>query len=768
MNSLAVALVAPIIIALLVIVFGNVFLKKHKWLLSIVPGAMFFFFLIKIEEVRTSGSITDTYTWYESLGVNIHLRLDSFSLIMCLLITGIGFFIFNYGAGYLKDHHHIDRFFTLILVFMSSMLGIVLSDHLILLFIFWELTTITSYLLVGYNHSSGDARKSAQQALLVTGIGGLILLSGVLVLGFSCGTFIISDLHLELIRSVEPGLVSASAVLILIGCFTKSAQFPFHFWLPNAMAAPTPVSAYLHSATMVKAGIYLIYRMSGTFAECTTWSTLLLIVGAFTMLFAAVSGLFYKDLKKILAYSTVSVLGMLTFLAGIGTELSIISGLMVLVGHALYKAVLFMVAGSIDHETGTRDILKLRGLKKLMPWTFVGAALAALSQAGVPPFLGFIGKEYFYKSSLYSNYAIPLTAIAVITSIILVVLAFTAGIHSFTGKFEDNYDKNVHEAPLTMLLGPVFLGVASLILGCFPGWLYELFFAQAAEQLGFPYTKGVHLWEGINTALILSVITVFIGSLLYINRHKVWQVADGLIEKRGFRFDKLFAYFLNLFIQFSKWQTRTIQNGSLKSYMVISISGFLLLLSVTFFSLEGIPYSIDFSDVTFAQLILVMVMGIAALMAAFSSSLISSIIALGLIGFGMPLLYMMYGAPDLAITQILVETLTAVMFMAVIYKLPNFRALTTTYKFIADFLFASLSGIVVTLLIMKAHALQLSQPVSEKMADISYIEAKGRNIVNVILVDFRALDTLGEITVLLIAVIGGAVLVKKMKRSEVS
>ena len=768
MNLLTVAVLIPVIFSFLLMLFGNKLLKKHKWLLSVIPGGMFCFFLSKLGEVKNAGNIIETFTWYESLGVNLHLRLDSFSLIMCLLITGIGFFIFNYGAGYLKGHQHIDRFFILILIFMASMLGIVLSDNLILLFIFWELTTITSYLLVGYNHSSEDARKSAQQALLVTGIGGLILLAGILVLGFSGGTFIISELTPEIMKNIDSGLISASVVLILIGCFTKSAQFPFHFWLPNAMAAPTPVSAYLHSATMVKAGVYLIYRLSGAFAVSELWSILLLVVGAFTMLFAAISGLFYKDLKKILAYSTISVLGMLTFLAGIGTELSILSGIMVLVGHALYKAVLFMVAGSIDHETGTRDILKLRGLKKLMPWTFAGASLAALSQAGIPPFLGFIGKEYFYKSSIYSNFAIPLTVIAVTTSIILVVLAFTAGFHSFTGKFEGKYEKHVHEAPLSMLLGPLFLGALSLILGCFPGWLNKHLFTQAADQLGFAYSKGVYLWEGINTALILSIITVIVGSLLYINRKIIWQGADNLIEKRGFRFDKLFSYFLNLFIKFSKWQTRTIQNGSLKSYMVISISGFLLLLSVTFFSLEGIPYSIDFSDVSVAQYILVFVMAVAALLAAFSSSLISAIIALGLIGFGMPLLYMMYGAPDLAITQILVETLTAVMFMAVIYKLPSFKTLTTTYKFVADFFFASLSGIVVTLLILKAHALQLSEPVSEKMAEISYVEAKGRNIVNVILVDFRALDTLGEITVLLIAVIGGAVLVKKVTRSKAS
>jgi multicomponent Na+:H+ antiporter subunit A len=763
MKPLLATIVIPILLTIAIPFCAN-FLKKYSWILSIIPALLFVLFASLSRDVRTEGRILEEYSWYSSLGVNISLNLDAFSLIMCLLITGVGTCIFLYASGYLKDHEHINRFYILILLFMAAMLGIVLSDNLIMVFIFWELTTITSYLLVGFNHSLEGARKSAQQALLVTGIGGLILFAGILILGFSCGTFTISEMTSQVISRVSSSTLNTAAVLILIGCFTKSAQFPFHFWLPNAMAAPAPVSAYLHSATMVKAGVYLIYRMSSVFALSAVWSTTLMIVGGFTMIFAAVAGLFYKDLKKILAYSTVSVLGMLTLLAGIGTELSIITGIAVLVGHALYKAVLFMVAGSIDHETGTRDVLKLGGLRKLMPWTFCAALLAALSQAGVPPFLGFIGKEYFYKSGLYSESSLLIVTISVTASIILVVLAFTAGIHSFTGKFQkNNYSQKVHEAPLSMLAGPVTLGVLGLLIGCCPSWFYDLYFSQAASQLGFQYTKGLHLWEGLNTAFILSVITVITGTLIYFKRDIVWSRADRLIEKRRFRFDKVFAGCLTAFVKFSKWQTRIIQNGSLKSYMVLSISGFLLLISITFFSLEDIPYAIEFSDVTVAQFILVFVMGVSALLAAFSSSLIFSIVALGLIGFGMPLIYMMYGAPDLAITQILVETLTAVMFMAVIYKLPSFSMLTSKAKMTADFIFASFAGAIVTLLIFKAHALQLSSPVSERMAEISYTEAKGKNIVNVILVDFRALDTLGEISVLLIAVIGGAVLVTKTK-----
>ena len=765
MYSLAVTVFLPLAFACLV-PFASKVLKNRYWLLALLPASLFTYLLSLVSQVQNA-ELVQTYSWFPSLGVDLKFVLDGFSLLMSLLITGIGTFILLYAAGYLGKDKYVGRFYVLILIFMTSMLGIVLSGNLLLTFVFWEMTTISSYLLVGYKFESESARKSALQALLVTGIGGLVLLAGILILGLQYGSFDIAALKASFLEKGSNVTAKTAIVLILIGCFTKSAQFPFHFWLPNAMAAPTPVSAYLHSATMVKAGVYLIYRFSDIFNGVAVWNVSLTLIGASTMLLAAIFGLFYHDLKKILAYSTISVLGMLVLLAGIGTYLSITAGILVLTGHALYKAVLFMVAGSIDHEAGTRDVMRLRGLKKLMPMTFAGAVLAALSQSGFPPFFGFIGKEYFYKSSLASELSYLITTVVVISSIIVVFLAFAAGLHSFTGQKSEEF-KDCHEAPPTMLAGPLVLGTVGLVLGIFPSIISGSLVLPASRALGFVYPKEITLWHGFNTAFFLSLVTIAAGISLYLFRSRVWSFTSRLITYSNFRLDDSFSSSIESFLKFTKWVTGVIQNGSLRSYLLMSVSGFLILVSFTFFSLEETPYVFEFDNMMFSEVMLALIIAGAAFLAAFSDSLISALVSLGIIGFGMTVIFIMFGAPDLAITQVLVETLTVVMFMAVIYKLPAFKQYEEKTKKIFNLIFSFLCGLFVTLLILKSHALQLSHPVSEKMGEISYLEAKGKNIVNVILVDFRALDTLGEITVLLIALIGGAILLKRSGREQKS
>lgn len=739
--------------------------KRFYWLTAVFPGTLFLFFLSKITSVTKKNVITENSIWYESLGVNLQFRLDGLSLLFCLLITGIGTLIFIYAHGYLGKHSLIDRFYTLISIFMTAMLGLVLADNLLLMFVFWEITTITSYLLVGFNHDSETARKSALQALIVTGIGGLIMLAGFLVLGSVTGTFTISELHFHE-NFIDSKKATVIALLVIGGCFTKSAQFPFHFWLPNAMAAPTPVSAYLHSATMVKAGIYLMYRLNSLFDGNAMWHNSLIFAGAITMVFAAGSGLFYRDLKKILAYSTLSVLGMLTMLAGIGTDLSIKAGLGLLIAHAFYKATLFMIAGSIDHETGTRDTVILSGLRKVMPWTFGAALLAGLSQAGIPPFFGFVGKEYLLKSNLYSELPVVLSSLTVLSGGLIALLAFTVCIHPFFGELKKTPSHHVHEAPPTMLIGPLILSVCGLVFGLLPFLPDTHIIEKAAFHSGSNYSKPFKLWEGFNAALLLSAISILIAVTGYKFRVKVWQFADRMATKSDFRFDNLFSISLNAFIKFCKWQTKIVQNGSLKTYMVISITGFLIILSITLFNLENIPYQFNLESVGPAEILLFTILICAAILAIFSSSLMSSLVALGIIGFGLAVIYTMFGAPDLAITQIMVETLTAVMFMAVIYKLPplkKYGSKRTTYM---DLIFSLVCGLIVTLLILKAQGLKISSPVSETMVNLSYTEAKGKNVVNVILVDFRALDTLGEITVLLTAAIGAGILLRKSRRKK--
>ena len=744
-------------------------LRGRAWLSCLLPLGLFGYFLTKITVISSGDSLSESLSWYASLGINLDFKLDGLSLIFSLMITGVGSLIFIYADGYLGQHKYLSRFYFLLSVFMSAMLGLVLADNLLLLFVFWEITTISSYLLVGFNHENDSSRKSALQALLITGIGGLAMLAGFLILGLELGTFSISEI-MALDLALDSQLMLVAVALILLGCFTKSGQFPFHFWLPNAMAAPTPVSAYLHSATMVKAGIYLMYRFNMSFLESPIWSPALLIAGGVTMLFSAFTGLWYKDLKKILAYSTLSVLGMLTFLAGLGTSLSVTAGLALLLAHAMYKATLFMLAGCIDHETGTRDISLLSGLRKYMPVSFVVAVLVGLSQAGVIPFFGFVAKEYLIKSVLYSDYPILFTSLVVVTGALIALLACFVALKPFFGEDTSlSYPKKeVHEAPKTMLIGPIILAFLSFFIGCFPFILDDHLISQATKSMAFETSHSLNLWEGFNLAFTLSLLSLTIATVTYVFRNKVWGLVDSFSVKSSLRFDLSFAKGLVAFSQFCKWQTRVIQNGSLKSYMMLSISGFLILICFMFFRTENIRYEIDVSELKLPQVLLFITLVLASLLTAFSKSLMASLISMGFLGFGMAVIYTIYGAPDLAITQVMVESLTAVMFMAVIYKLPSLKVYNSAGRKTFDFFFSLCCGVMVTLLVLKAQSLQLSNSVSQKMADLSYIEAKGRNVVNVILVDFRALDTLGEITVLATAAIGAAILLRKNKKEKES
>ena len=739
--------------------------NKRRALFALVPATSFYLIFSKAQEIASGTSLSEDYTWIPRFGINLNFRLDGLSFLMALLITGIGTLILIYAAGYLKDYKANTRFYTIIQIFMAAMLGLVLSDNLISMFIFWELTTVSSFLLVGFNHENPDARKKALQALIVTAGGGLAMLAGLLLLGNIAGTYQVSELiqHSELIKNHK--LYEAVVILICLGAFTKSAQFPFHFWLPNAMAAPTPVSAYLHSATMVKAGVFLLARLTPVLGGTDFWMYLLVCVGGFTMLLAATLGLIYRDLKKILAYSTLSVLGIITLLIGMGTEFSFKAAIMMLFAHALYKATLFMVAGSIDHEAGTRDITKLRGLRKVMPWTFAAAALAALSQAGFPPFTGFLAKEYFYGSALDHSMKALLISSAFISSIFLFVLAFKIGFQPFLGK--ENKELHAHEAPPSMLLGPITLGLLSLLFGLFPGPIakYILSPALASFTTSFHPVK-LKLWHGVNTALILSLITLTVGFILYNIRKKIRRNATNVDDKINIQFDKSFANGLESFIKFAKWSTKLIQSGSLRSYMIITISAFAGLLLYILLYVGGMPEFYKFTHIKPITSAFLLALAIVTIVACTTLSRMTALLSLGVIGFGITLIYMMYGAPDLAFTQILVETLTVVMFMVVIHKLPRFKDFSTRRKKITDAIFASLVGMTVTFLVIKAQNLSSNNPVSNIYAEKSYLEAHGRNVVNVILVDFRAFDTFGEIVVLSIAGLGVSLLMRNNKTEK--
>ena len=689
--------------------------------------------------------------WVPAIDLTFALQLNGWGLLLALLVTGIGTLILTYATGYMGGHPQAARLYCYLYAFMFAMAGLSMADHLLLFFVFWELTSITSYLLIGFNHGDPGARKSALQALLVTGLGGMALLAGFILLANAGGTWLISELATKGPEIISSPLYPAILALVLTGAFTKSAQFPFYFWLPNAMAAPTPVSAYLHSATMVKAGVFLMGLMLPVLGGTQAWTLTLTIAGGITLFIGGLFGMRQTDLKKILAGTTLAVLGMLTLLLGIGTEKSVLAAVLVLLGHALYKATLFLVAGSIDHETGTRDTRILGGLRKTMPYTAAAAALAAFSKMGLPPLYGFLGKEYAYKSSLSSSSDIALTATLLVGSAILLALAIRTGILPFWKKAETKFPKHPHEAPPSMLIGPLILAFMGLLAGIFPFLFSPLVSKACSAIVGYPIDPEVKLWAGFNLPLLLSGITLVIGLIIFRFRSQIAAVQKKFTPPGAeAAYDAIFKGTL----AFAHWQTRLLQSGYLRNYLIIIIiaSGALILAKLARFG--------GFSDVTIVNsltpigIVIVALMVAATILAVVAKSRLTALIALGTVGYGVALIFSIFSAPDLAITQILVETLTVVLFAWVVHKLPEYRSLSSRRSKLFDATLASLSGIVVTILVLKSKSVTLGPRMSDTLTEMSYPLAHGANVVNVILVDFRALDTWGEICVLAIASIG--------------
>ncbi|MFO7653652.1 MAG: putative monovalent cation/H+ antiporter subunit A [Candidatus Krumholzibacteriia bacterium] len=736
------------------------------WLLAAAPFAVFGWLVAHVPAIDLREVFLEDVAWAPQLGVDLALRLDGLSLLMGLLITGVGGFIVIYAGGYLHGHPQLGRFYLFLLAFLASMLGVVLADDVILLFVFWELTSITSYLLIGFNHEEQLSRWNALQALLVTGLGGMALLAGLILLAAAAGTTRLGEI-LAGGSVADHALYPAIFVLIALGCFTKSAQVPFHFWLPNAMVAPTPVSAFLHSATMVKAGIYLLARLLPVLGGTVAWTATLAVVGALTMLLGAALALFQTDLKRLLAYTTLSVLGLLTMLLGVGSDLAVKSALMFLLGHALYKATLFMTAGSVDHETGTRDVTMLRGLRRAMPWTAGAAALAALSKAGFPPLLGFLGKESIYETGLrLDDFGSTLIAVSMAANMLLLALAFKAGLHPFWGHpREARLPRAPHEAPPSMWVGPLVLAVAGLLFGLAPKLVARpLIQPAAAAVTGGWFDLKLALWHGINVPLMLSLITVIGGLAIYAVRERLWAHAGTVAGWTRFGTEAGYERIYDGVMAFARWQTRLLQSGYLHRYIRVVLGAVLSLLAWKLVRFGGLPAQVDVSDLRLPVALLVVVMAAATLVAATARSRLQALVALGLVGYGMALLYVYFGAPDLAITQLLVETLTVVLFAAVALRLPDFGSYSSRRAVLRDAVFAVGAGLLVAALVVKSVHVELAPTISGTLVDWSYPLGKGRNVVNVILVDFRALDTLGEITVLTIAALGVTALLAGLRR----
>ncbi len=755
--------------------------------LALLPLGLFIFFLSHLPDVAAGEVFRhEALTWSAVLDVTVSFYLDGLSLLFALLITGIGTIIVAYAGTYLEDHPDRGRFYVALLSFMASMLGVVLADNLITLFVFWELTSLTSYILIGFDHEKAESRNSALQALLVTALGGLALLAGFVMLGLIGGSFELTELLNEREAITGHGLYVPMLVLVLLGAFTKSAQFPFHFWLPNAMAAPTPVSAYLHSSTMVKAGVYLLARLSPAVGGTEVWLWTLVIVGGVTMVIGAYLAIQQVYLKRILAYSTISALGVLVFLTGMASAEAETAARYAgtafgafLLGHALYKATLFLVAGTITHETDEKDVTKLGGLARAMPMTAFAAALAGLSMAGVPPFFGFIGKELLLEAALQqAAWAWLLTAAAVVTGTLFIIVAGLIAWRPFYGEVRQT-PKHPHEAPAIMWVGPALLATLSLLIGILPGYFgtpltmpatASVLFAggDEAARTGLLEEHRLALWHGINLALLLSVGILVLGVGLFAAHQHVmaalrpvqWTLRIGPAKWYDIAFKSV--------IGFAGLQTRVLQSGFLRVYLAITILTMVGLVGYGIFRLDDLPVSLELpAENLWAyayQNLYVLVTAVMILLGTFgavhSRSRLAAIASLGVVGFGVALIYVFYGAPDLAMTQFLIETLTVILFVLVFYHLPAFPTVSGKLSRGRDVLIALSAGTVMTTLVLIATSVQVQERISDYFVEQAVPLGEGRNVVNVILVDFRSVDTLGEIVVLAIAGVGVLALLK--------
>lgn len=738
------------------------------WAIALLPAGLALYLLSLLGQIANGEAITTSIPWVPSLGINLSFYVDGLSLIFALLITVIGALVIIYAGAYLAGNRLLGRFYTLVLMFMGSMLGLVLADNLITMFVFWELTGLTSYLLIGLDHERKEARDAALQALLVTGAGGLSLLIGLLLLAYAGGSLELSTLLSQGAAIRGHAFYFPILLLILIGASTKSAQVPFHFWLPNAMEAPTPVSAYLHSATMVKAGVYLLARLSPILGSTDAWNYLVTLIGLATMLLGAILALMQTDLKRILAYSTVSTLGALVLLIGLDTVLSVKAAMVFLLVHALYKGALFLIAGALDHETGTRDVGQLGGLAKAMPITAFAAALAALSMAGLPPMLGFINKELFYEAKLQAPRAAGLiTSLGVLANMLLVAVAAIVGIRPFFGR-KKTTPKKPHEAPLAMWLGPILLGVAGLINGLLPDLVPNTLISAAVSAVRAESTVvELALWHGLNPVFALSVLTVVVGLGLYAalgTLRSAWHFPSMDLAFRAIaRWGPQRWYDLSLkaLNALARSQTRFLQSGYLRFYLMVIILTTTTLGVYTLLRNSNLIWPTLWpSDIWFFEWVVGLIILAAALMAVLSRSRLAAVAALGVVGYGVALIYTLFSAPDLAMTQFAIETLTVILFVLVLYRLPTFSRLASRPARIRDALVALAAGGFMTSLVLLATSLPFQSRLAPYFTEHCQSLAKGRNIVNVILVDFRALDTLGEISVLAVAAIGVYALLK--------
>jgi len=752
------AILAPFLAAAIAPILTRYLKHNAAWLLALVPAWIFWHFTGFIAPVSEGQSFIAARSWAPIYRVDFSFYIDGLATVFALLISGIGTFIILYAGGYMKGHAQQGRFFSFLFLFMGAMLGLVLGNNLFTLFIFWELTSITSFLLIGFNHLKAKSRRAAIQALVVTGGGGLILLAGFVMIISVTGEVSMSELlkSPDVIRN--SGYFVPIFFLILGGAFTKSAQFPFHFWLPNAMEAPTPVSAFLHSATMVKAGVYLLMRMHPMLGGTDLWMTVLPVFGGATLLVGTILAVRQTDLKLMLAYTTVASLGLLVMLIGTSYERALEGAVLYLIAHSLFKGALFMVAGTVDHEAGTRDVTKLGGLRGVMPLTFLFACLAALSMSGLPPFIGFIAKEVlYYGTSGAPSAAALLTVTAVVGNALMLVIAAAVALKPFLGPKVET-PKAAHEGPAMLWAGPAFLSITGLVLAFTTHWTgAQLIGPMLSSLTGTPTEVELHLVPPYfigNVALMLSIATVALGVVLFWQLDRLRALVAGILAGPLMNWgpDKGFDQVIAAIVSFAAVATRFLQNGKMQTYMALTFVVTAIAVLLPGYLSNGWPAMPKMPHYHFYEwgIFLIAIMGLGAVLIA--KTRLTAIVSLGIQGFAVAIIFMLFGAPDLAFTQLMVETLSVVILALVMTRLKlTPRDHRSGGAALVTGVIAVAVGLGLALTIIAITQQPFDRTLSDFFTEYSRSIAHGRNIVNVILVDFRGIDTLGEIAVVTLA-----------------
>ena len=730
--------------------------------------------LTQAREVFNGAVITQSWSWLPQLGIDFSFRLDALGLLFALLISGIGTLIYIYAYFYLGPKNSLNKLYLLLMLFMAAMLGISLSNNLILLLVFWELTSISSFLLVGYWSNYDAAQRGSRMALTITGMGGLAMLGGFILLGQITGTYEIDQILTMTAQIQSHALFVPTLLLILLGAFTKSAQFPFHFWLPNAMAAPTPVSAYLHSATMVKAGIFLVARLLPIFAGAALFHNLVTFIGLFTLCMAAFFAIFKEDLKGLLAYSTISHLGLIMCLLGIGSPLAVAAAIFHIINHATFKAALFMIAGIIDHESGTRDLRKLSGLWQLLPYTATLTMVTAASMAGVPLTNGFLSKEMFF-TELLSNLSGPVLICSAIVATLAGIFAVAYSVRLVHGVFFDGPlgkqvpNKDAHEPPFGMRAPATLLAILCILVGLFPALLVENIVnstARASTQvMDF---EGAHLalWHGFNMPLLMSLIASIGGLIFYFSLAKGGKIREIDLDPYLGRLQGRVAFdlFLKSLLLNSRKFKRLTENGKLQSYILWIVIFSIAIVSLPFL---GQGLTTGTRELTHAPALAVvlwlLLFSSCWMMLWFHHERIKAVLISGAIGLVVTMVFICFSAPDLALTQITVDVVTTVLLLMSLSLLPQLTPYESSVsRRWRDALIAIGGGLgiawITWLILTRDH-----NSISWFFMQQSIPLGGGTNVVNVILVDFRGFDTFGEITVLGIAGIGALCLMDGMR-----